>query len=379
MAVSLRASKHGLKLVDQARKKKGWTAIAAAWCDEAKTSLATLKRFRQGLPIQQDTFKEICRAVGVEWEEIVDNNLSPVTTSKTEFFIVLSGTVQDYDKQKAEAIVGLLQPLLVNPIITIEEIRKGSVVLVLLGDLEHFERIEYLFKTEQLTELLGVTVEDVRLATINLSQWLEDFLDGSWQTLEEVLGTSAANLVFSLRQGDRASGLIGELIEQLQNSQDDEQQQSIIRSLGDIGSGNREAIAALVNVLRSAENDNTLWTAAESLWIIDPNNSAGGVKRAKLIDGAKLDSMDVVLFVAILPKVNRQLGILLRVYRAGDRSYLPPQLKLTVLDESGATFLKAEATNSDIGIQLKLSGEPGERFSVKIALGEASVTEDFVI
>jgi len=73
MAVSLRASKQGLEIVDQARRKKGWLATAPAWCDAAQTSPATLKRFRGGQPIQQDVFIAICKAVGIEtWEEIVD-------------------------------------------------------------------------------------------------------------------------------------------------------------------------------------------------------------------------------------------------------------------------------------------------------------------
>ncbi len=86
MAATLRASKQGLKIVDRERKKKGWTAIAAAWCHAAQTTPATLKRFRRGMPIQQDVFILICQAVGIEnWEEIVDDRLLPQTDFKPEF------------------------------------------------------------------------------------------------------------------------------------------------------------------------------------------------------------------------------------------------------------------------------------------------------
>ncbi|NER96200.1 MAG: DUF1822 family protein, partial [Symploca sp. SIO1B1] len=37
------------------------------------------------------------------------------------------------------------------------------------------------------------------------------------------------------------------------------------------------------------------------------------------------------------------------------------------------------ARQADIYIQLKLNGQPGEQFSVSVALGEGSITEDFVI
>jgi hypothetical protein len=89
MAATLRASKQGLEIVDIARKKKGWDATAKSWCDAATTSEATLKRFRRKIPIQQDVFVAICKAVGVEkWEEIVDN--TPVQETVTASFMEFS-------------------------------------------------------------------------------------------------------------------------------------------------------------------------------------------------------------------------------------------------------------------------------------------------
>jgi DNA polymerase III delta prime subunit len=86
MAATLRASKQGLEIVDRARKKKGWTVTAKSWCDAAQTSVATLKRFRRGLPIQQDVFIAICEAVGIQnWEEIVDDSPQAQTDSRPEF------------------------------------------------------------------------------------------------------------------------------------------------------------------------------------------------------------------------------------------------------------------------------------------------------
>jgi hypothetical protein len=73
MAISLRASKQGLEIVDAKRKKKDWGATAVAWYSAANTSVATLKRFRRGIPIDRDVFIAICKAVGIEnWEEIID-------------------------------------------------------------------------------------------------------------------------------------------------------------------------------------------------------------------------------------------------------------------------------------------------------------------
>ncbi|NCJ07582.1 hypothetical protein GS597_13905 [Synechococcales cyanobacterium C] len=76
MADSLRASEQGLKIVDEARRKRGWNKTAASWCNAAATAEATLKRFWRGLPILRDTFIEICAAVGVtDWEAIAASEL----------------------------------------------------------------------------------------------------------------------------------------------------------------------------------------------------------------------------------------------------------------------------------------------------------------
>lgn len=75
MADSIRASKQGLEIVDEARRKKGWTrSTTPKWCETAKTTQATLKRFWRGLPIDRYTFIEICNAVGVNWQQVVDNS-----------------------------------------------------------------------------------------------------------------------------------------------------------------------------------------------------------------------------------------------------------------------------------------------------------------
>jgi hypothetical protein len=73
MAITLKASKQGLEIVDRERRKKGWQATAVSWCAAAHVSEATLKRFKRRVPIDRSSFVAICKAVGVDnWEEIVD-------------------------------------------------------------------------------------------------------------------------------------------------------------------------------------------------------------------------------------------------------------------------------------------------------------------
>ena len=69
---SLRASPQGLKVVQQALDRLGWTKAATAWCQVAYTTPATLRRFWRRVPIKKESFLQICQAVGVNWKEIAE-------------------------------------------------------------------------------------------------------------------------------------------------------------------------------------------------------------------------------------------------------------------------------------------------------------------
>ncbi|MEK0194690.1 tetratricopeptide repeat protein [Microcoleus anatoxicus] len=73
MVDSLRASEQGLKIVDEARRRKRWQKNASIWVTVAETSEATLKRFwARKSAIDRFTFIAICEVVGVNWEEIAE-------------------------------------------------------------------------------------------------------------------------------------------------------------------------------------------------------------------------------------------------------------------------------------------------------------------
>lgn len=77
---SVRASAQGLKIIDQARKRHGWTrTTTVAWWQAALTSQATLRRFWRKQPIQQETFIKICEAVGIRnWQDMVEHSAAKV-------------------------------------------------------------------------------------------------------------------------------------------------------------------------------------------------------------------------------------------------------------------------------------------------------------
>ena len=76
MASSLKASKTGLKVIDQARRSKGWNKVEEAWFEKARVSRSSLMRFWRGAPIVRESFIAICETVGCNWEEIVDKTIS---------------------------------------------------------------------------------------------------------------------------------------------------------------------------------------------------------------------------------------------------------------------------------------------------------------
>lgn len=155
---------------------------------------------------------------------------------------------------------------------------------------------------------------------VNLRRWLENTFETGWQTVEALFSTQAANFALSVRSD-------GQLRE--------------------------------VNM-----------------------GPASSVKRGKLFDlGIQLAANSVALIVTITSVADEEVDIRIQVYPAGGQIYLPPSLQLIVLDETGAAFpeLQSTARSADSCIQLEFDGQLGEQFSVQLALGSVSISEDFLL
>lgn len=107
------------------------------------------------------------------------------------------------------------------------------------------------------------------------------------------------------------------------------------------------------------------------------DNPESGVERVKLI-GLERANEQVALFVGLKPTASSEMDIWVEVYPTGNKVHLPEDLQLMVLDENGEAVMQTQARSTK-NIQLKFSGNPGERFGVKIALGDVSITEPFLI
>ena len=179
MAATLKATAAGLALVDQARRKKGWTKTEQAWADLATTSPATMRRFWAGMAVQSTTLRAICAAVGIEdWKRIVEEPIRAKendSISSKRLSFAIAGSIEEIDKHKLDAIVGLLRQLGGDTSIEILDIDEGSVRLTLGGSSAALERIESLFHSGELTEVLSIPVESVHTIGVDeLSQCIRE-------------------------------------------------------------------------------------------------------------------------------------------------------------------------------------------------------------
>ena len=181
---------------------------------------------------------------------------------------------------------------------------------------------------------------------VNLHNWLEGIVEAGWQTIDELFATREVSLASAFRH----------------------------RTLRFRGKTKQE----LIQILQTTQDEETRWQAAESLWELDPNHAASGVRRVADL-GFHLAGYAVALMVAVLPKRDRSMAILLRVYPLANQSHLPPGLQLMVLDQAGNTFSEVPTREQDNYIQFKFTADSGDLFSVKVALEEASITENFLV
>ncbi len=106
-------------------------------------------------------------------------------------------------------------------------------------------------------------------------------------------------------------------------------------------------------------------------------SSANYIKRGKLFT-LEQAGQQVALLVGLIPSEDSEIDISIEVCPLGDRTRLPSDLQLILFDETGRSVMQAEAGGSE-SLEFQFSGQPGESFGVKVALGDFSITETFLI
>lgn len=104
------------------------------------------------------------------------------------------------------------------------------------------------------------------------------------------------------------------------------------------------------------------------------------IKRAKLIDfGMRLKDQTVVLSLAVSSNIDETISVLVQLY-PGVNTYLPPNIKLVMLSESGETLQEVYSRGHDNYIQIRpFRGMSGDCFSLQVTFNNVNVTEDFVL
>jgi Protein of unknown function (DUF1822) len=105
------------------------------------------------------------------------------------------------------------------------------------------------------------------------------------------------------------------------------------------------------------------------------------VKRAKLLNyPGQLAEKSVVLIVAIQPELNQQVSIWIQVNPHRNETYLPPSLQLTLFSDSGEIMREMRSPTHANFMQLPLvKVQPGEKFSIGVALENVSFIEEFIV
>lgn len=105
-----------------------------------------------------------------------------------------------------------------------------------------------------------------------------------------------------------------------------------------------------------------------------------GVRKGKVLNlGVQLGEQPVILVIEIKPAESDRFQILVQVRPASETLYLPPNLRLVILDGQDETFLEAQAREVDNFIQRSFRGSVGEVFGVRVSLENAVITEYFKI
>ncbi|MEM6400304.1 MAG: DUF1822 family protein [Cyanobacteria bacterium P01_D01_bin.116] len=204
---------------------------------------------------------------------------------------------------------------------------------------------------------------------VRLSNWLENIIDEGWKNAEFIIGRKTINPLFvfaDISDDDENSHKIEDAVGRLYATQNEIEKVDL------------DSEKALIHLLKNTPNEEIRWKAAELLWEINPENPAGGIRKAVDL-GMHFDENLIALMVAIIPKPDGSMAILTRVYPGYGVNYLPQGLQFSGLDAAGKSFFTVISRNKDNYIQFKFTAELGDKFNLRLALNDANITESFVI
>jgi Protein of unknown function (DUF1822) len=227
---------------------------------------------------------------------------------------------------------------------------------------------------------------------ISLLQWIvERIVPPLWVPPQELYlipasrGDNPRDNNSILKDDAKTTKQITGLIEQIDSSDSDEAQLQIAAGrLGNLGIQTPEIIDCLVKLIHTTANEETRWTAAESLWKLDPNHLLHSPNLGVILAidlGMQLANSPLALAVGILQKSDNKVAILVQVYSRESQKCLPAGCQFIVLDEDNQVFIESDIAGeqTDQWITKRFSGVRGDRFGIKILLGDSCIGKDFLI
>ncbi|MFN6540685.1 MAG: pentapeptide repeat-containing protein [Nostoc sp. EkiNYC01] len=187
MGRSCRASTEGLEKAKGKFKLKGWTQDHLA--GRADCTRQTVGKFFARQLVDQSKFQAICHELGLELGDVAELESEPEQLSRSDMdtaqqnpseshqkasstakqstirkaIFILSGTIDTVDKAKLKAIEEHLRKISGDANLTFTDVEEGSIKITLEGSSEGLARLQELFESGELTEVLGIPVEDIQI------------------------------------------------------------------------------------------------------------------------------------------------------------------------------------------------------------------------
>ena len=216
---------------------------------------------------------------------------------------------------------------------------------------------------------------------VHLSRWFQrntrNILEG-WEYEAELKGTlfwAAQPINPAVTRSARGTTSTSPTTHENETSNENQNKGfEVALKLGQDNNASPEVITTLVNSLETCENEEIFWQLALSLGKLAPDSPQAAIAQRKQME---LDELIIELLVAIKQSEEGKVDILLQLYSM-EEEYLPPELELTVFDESGEVSTKTMAQEEDSYIQMRFVRSLGERFTVRISLEDDSIEEYFL-
>ena len=216
-------------------------------------------------------------------------------------------------------------------------------------------------------------LEHISESQVNLRQWLENVFTSNWESVDSIFNPQPSTSPVEIENPVKSN--LGNWLKNVAETGWQKIEQ---------GKENLE------NLIFPEENPNFAFRGGGNLRTestLQGRQSSinrfpeADVTRAKLIDlGMRLGRTSVALLVAVAEEDDRTLRVHVQLHPAIPEPYLPVNIKLSLISDTGDNLHEVEATVQNLCILLNdFHVEPDESFSIRVSLDDLSITETFVV